>query len=86
MNLSMLQAAIAKAGGPTKVAALLDCSVQSVCFYRDGKRTFPEKFGALIESASGIRRWEIWPADWHVIWPELVGADGAPAPEERHAA
>jgi DNA-binding transcriptional regulator YdaS (Cro superfamily) len=27
-----------------------------------------------------IRRWHLRPADWHLIWPELIGADGAPEP------
>ena len=31
------------------------------------------------ESAGQVRRWDLRPADWHRIWPELIGADGAPA-------
>lgn len=26
-----------------------------------------------------VRRWELRPDDWHRIWPELIGAEGAPA-------
>jgi hypothetical protein len=25
-----------------------------------------------------VRRWDIRPKDWHRIWPELIGAAGAP--------
>ena len=25
-----------------------------------------------------VRRWHARPDDWHRIWPELVGTDGAP--------
>ena len=25
-----------------------------------------------------LRRWHVRPKDWHLIWPELVGAQGAP--------
>lgn len=25
-----------------------------------------------------VRRWDLRPADWHRIWPELIGAEGAP--------
>lgn len=25
-----------------------------------------------------VRRWDLRPKDWHRIWPELIGADGAP--------
>lgn len=74
-----LQRAIKEAGGPARVAELIGCSVQAACFYRDGKRTFPVEHGAAIEAASGVKRWEIWPDAWHRIWPELVGAEGAPA-------
>ncbi len=26
-----------------------------------------------------LRRWHLRVKDWHLIWPELVGTDGAPA-------
>jgi DNA-binding transcriptional regulator YdaS (Cro superfamily) len=37
-----------------------------------------------IEQASdgAVRRWDLRPTDWHRIWPELKGAEGAPEPEE----
>ena len=68
------------AGGPTKVAGVLGVSAQAVCFWRDGKRQFPVEHGAALEDMPGVtvRRWDIWPNDWHRIWPELIGADGAP--------
>lgn len=33
-----------------------------------------------IERATGRRvaRWNLRPSDWHLIWPELIGAEGAP--------
>ena len=43
----------------------------------------------LIEKATGcaVMRWELRAADWHLIWPELIGTDGAPdAPQEAQAA
>lgn len=30
------------------------------------------------ESEGRLRRWHLRPNDWHAIWPELVGSDGAP--------
>lgn len=30
------------------------------------------------ETGAQVRRWEMRPLDWHLIWPELVGAEGAP--------
>ena len=37
---------------------------------------------AEIERATGgaVRRWDLRPDDWHLIWPELIGAKGAPRP------
>lgn len=34
-----------------------------------------------IEKATdgAVRRWDLRPDDWHRIWPELIGAEGAPA-------
>lgn len=35
----------------------------------------------VIERESGfmVRRWGLRPTDWHLIWPELIGTEGAPA-------
>jgi DNA-binding transcriptional regulator YdaS (Cro superfamily) len=45
---------------------------------------------AVIERATGgaVRRWDLRPDDWHEIWPELIGTEGAPPvpAEARHAA
>ncbi|MEY2688773.1 MAG: hypothetical protein RL375_2971 [Pseudomonadota bacterium] len=32
-----------------------------------------------IRTGNEVREWELRPADWHLIWPELIGAEGAPA-------
>jgi len=32
--------------------------------------------------AGAVRRWDLRPDDWHLIWPELIGMDGAPALRE----
>lgn len=41
-----------------------------------------------IERNSGgeLRRWDLRPRDWHLIWPELVGAEGAPPQPQAEAA
>jgi len=44
-----------------------------------GKPCSPELAAAIdVESGATVRRWHMRPADWHRIWPELVGAVGAP--------
>jgi DNA-binding transcriptional regulator YdaS (Cro superfamily) len=73
--------AIEKAGGPSRLAALLGVTTQAVCFWRDGKRSVPTDKMAEIEKACGfaVMRWHLRPDDWHRIWPELVGTEGAPS-------
>jgi DNA-binding transcriptional regulator YdaS (Cro superfamily) len=43
-------------------------------------RNAPAERAADIERACEfhVRRWDLRPDDWHRIWPELIGADGAP--------
>lgn len=31
------------------------------------------------ETELALRRWDLRTTDWHLIWPELIGADGAPS-------
>lgn len=40
----------------------------------------PAERCADLERACGqeVRRWDLRPNDWHRIWPELIGAEGAP--------
>jgi len=38
------------------------------------------------ESNFTFRRWDLRPKDWHLIWPELIGAEGAPAVPEPNPA
>lgn len=49
--------------------------------WRSGVRPVPIERCTEIEVATerAVRRWDLRPDDWHRIWPELIGADGAPA-------
>jgi DNA-binding transcriptional regulator YdaS (Cro superfamily) len=69
--------AIDKAGGPVKMAAGLGVSVQSVYFWRSGKRGLPIEHGASIERLTdgAVTRKDLWPDSWHRIWPELATPD-----------
>lgn len=31
-----------------------------------------------IQTGREVPEWELRPADWHLIWPELVGMEGTP--------
>lgn len=45
----------------------------------DGRQPSPENCVAIERETQGrVRRWDLRPKDWHLIWPELVGEKGAP--------
>lgn len=45
-----------------------------------GRREMEPKAAVKLEQRSGLRlrRWHLRAHSWHEVWPELVGADGAP--------
>lgn len=48
-------------------------------YSQDGRRPSPMNCVDIERVTGGaVRRWELRPADWHRIWPELIGAEGAP--------
>ena len=70
-------------GGTTAVAKLLTVKPPSVHEWRtkgipNDKRHLMA-ISVEVASAHVIRRWDVCPDDWHRIWPELIGSDGAPA-------
>ncbi len=77
-----LQKAVLSAGSVTALAARIGEGVkrQNVEHWIKSGRV-PSEHCAAVEAASGgqVRRWHLRPDDWHRIWPELIGADGAPA-------
>ena len=46
-----------------------------------GRKAMKPEEAVRVESDSGRRlmRWHLRPTDWHRIWPELIGTNGAPA-------
>lgn len=67
--------------GLTPLARTLGCSVQRLSNWLD--RGVPIDMCAAVEIATSkrVRRWDLRPADWAHIWPELVGSEGAPEPK-----
>jgi DNA-binding transcriptional regulator YdaS (Cro superfamily) len=46
---------------------------------QDGREPSPELCVSIErESLRQVRRWDLRPTDWHRIWPELIGTEGAP--------
>lgn len=66
------------------LAATLGVSGSLVTQWAAGKAVSAERC-VDIERATdrAVMRWDLRPNDWHLVWPELVGAEGAPAiPQE----
>lgn len=77
-------------GGVSEFAGRLGISVvylSQLAARQDGRQASPE-LCVLIERESGsaVPRWDLRPSDWHLIWPELIGADGAPPVAEQEPA
>lgn len=82
----VIDQAIKAAGGLTKLGAAIGVAPQVVANWR--VRGVPVERCAEVEQASknAVRRWDLRPDDWHLIWPELIGAEGAPKVEVSDAA
>jgi len=67
-------------GRMAEVAARAGISVAFLSQIAGGARGTPAERAADLERATdrAVRRWDLRPDDWHRIWPELIGADGAP--------
>lgn len=61
-----------------QLAGRLGESPQTVSNWR--KRGVPVNKCAQLEQLSNraVLRWQMRPADWHLIWPELIGTQDAP--------
>lgn len=62
------------------LAKALGVSSVTVSQWRHGQKfPSPERCADIERITQGdVRRWHLRPLDWHRIWPELVGVDGAP--------
>ncbi len=67
-------------GGPVITAKKLGVdkyqTVQSWCKARVPV-VYCKQIVALLNE--DVKLWELRPDDWHLIWPELIDAEGAPA-------
>jgi DNA-binding transcriptional regulator YdaS (Cro superfamily) len=70
-------------GGVTVMASAIGVTpvyLSQLAARQDGREPSPE-LCVRIEVYSGrmVRRWDMRPMDWHRIWPELIGTEGAPS-------
>jgi len=50
---------------------------------KNPKRVAVERCTAIEQATDrAVMRWDLRPDDWHRIWPELIGQQGAPAVPE----
>lgn len=70
-------------GRAAQVAAAIGKTPSFVSQLANGLRPVPADKCPDIEVATGyvVRRWDLRPHDWHRIWPDLVGMQGAPTPQ-----
>lgn len=69
--MNAISKAIDAAGGPRKLADALGLeNAQTVTNWR-ARGAVPVEMGAAIEKVTGVSRRELFPDDWHRIWPEL---------------
>lgn len=63
------------------VAQELEMSEQYLYQCLSGRRAMDPAQAVRIERhlEGRVRRWQLRQRDWHLIWPELIGTDGAPA-------
>lgn len=68
------------AGAASAMAAELGVTRTSVSEWASGrKRPAPERCVEIEQATSGsVMRWDLCPADWHKIWPELRQHPDAP--------
>ena len=67
-------------GAAAAIARTLGVHPVMVSQWASGLKGVPLERCVGIEKATAgaVRRWDLRPDDWHRIWPELIGAEGAP--------
>lgn len=67
-------------GNATGLAAGLEIPPTYLSQMARGDRAITAERAARIEALTNkvVRRWDMLPKTWHLIWPELIGADDAP--------
>jgi DNA-binding transcriptional regulator YdaS (Cro superfamily) len=75
-----LTRAIEIAGGVGALAEKINVKQPVVSNWRARGGRVPADHCSAVELATGgaVKRWHLRPDDWHRIWPELIGVDGAP--------
>jgi DNA-binding transcriptional regulator YdaS (Cro superfamily) len=76
-------------GAASRLANSIGAYPSDVSDWASGNRPVPIPQCVSIEQATegAVKRWDLRPDDWHLIWPELIGKKGAPeVPQEKAVA
>lgn len=67
-------------GRAAALADALGCARPLISQWSHGVRPVPVMAALEIErhTQGAVMRWDLRPDDWHLIWPELIDAAGAP--------
>ena len=86
--MNAIEAAIKAIGSQDALAEALNVRQPTVSEWARGKRPVPIERCVEIEKATArvVMRWDLRPDDWHRIWPELIGIEGAPTPATQQEA
>jgi len=78
-----IERSVSSAGTQAELARRVGVTPSMVNQWIKGVRPVPVDKCASIERATAgdVRRWDLRPDDWHLIWPELVGTEGSPEPK-----
>lgn len=79
--MNALREAVDHLGGQAALASAIGRKQQHVWNWLNrGDGAAPPEHCAAIEQATAgrVMRWHLRPDDWHRIWPELIGIEGAP--------
>lgn len=70
-------------GSQSRMAKTMGIPAPMLSQWASGDRPVPAARCAALVAATNneVMRWDLRPKDWHVIWPELIGTEGAPAVE-----
>ena len=79
MNLSQYLQTAGR-GEAARIARELGVKPVVVSRWQSGVKPVPMERCAPLERLTDlkVRRWHLRPDDWHEIWPELIGVEGAP--------
>lgn len=83
-EISPIDRAAAACGSLVALAEKVGVAASAPSMWKSRGGVPPVHCAAVEQATEGaVRRWDLRPADWHRIWPELINAAGAPAiPEE----